>query len=145
MGPSLLSSVLSCFSTLFTEAGSRNQTQSMFVNMASLAAGLFWGSPFCLQGWDHRWAITLTIYTGSGDLNLGPQACTTSISPLSHLSIILLSGQHSFSSFVHGLEHSTRMLLALCVDSGTYTNLPCTQLYPPGLWLAPGARWQPAP
>lgn len=79
MGPSLLSSLLSCFSTVFTEAGSLNQAQSLSVWLVWLLA--YSGDPVSVSkaGVTGGLSHSPSIYTDSGDLNLGPHACMTSI------------------------------------------------------------------
>lgn len=84
--PSLLSYVLSCFSTLFIEAGSLDQTQSLSIWLVWLLA--YSGDPVSgsKAGITGGLSHSSSICTGSGDLNLGPHACmvctlTTESSP----------------------------------------------------------------
>lgn len=77
MGPSLLFTVLSCFSILFIAAGSLSKTQNLSIWLVWLLA--YSGDPVSVSKAEVPGGLSYSpsICTGSGDLNLGPHACMT--------------------------------------------------------------------
>lgn len=51
--------------------------------------------------------LYLCLYLSSGDLNSGPQACTPSVLPLSHLPLQHVLTFYSYSGFVSGQGYLT--------------------------------------